>query len=356
MASGFVGADLEQLDALAARFASQAAKVREIVRSSTLALMTAEWTGGKVNVVRSEWRQSVRPGLLGLSERLERAAVEIRSQAEQQRQASSAASGRHLPPGFERGAQADPGSHRPGPSSTSDLIDGLKTMTDKDDAFRVQKVRNDAGDYSYIVYISGTDSASDGLMSLEENAPASMGLSTRTRRHLEELMKAHIQDQGAEIMIVGHSQGGMYAEAIAASGQFNVTEVLTVGAPGVPAPSGYGGANLTRLQHYGDWVVNGVEGARNLGLGLMKPFHDVMANGGVANPGSVQTFRRGNIAEGFLGEDSNPLESQAHGRDEGDYNWLADQYDNSIDPAMVSARERQSKFLNGIVVADSDYP
>jgi len=228
-------------------------------------------------------------------------------------------------------------------------------MNDKEDAFRIQKVLGPDGVERFIVYISGTGSASDGLMSAEENVAASFGMSTRTRENLERLIADHIGDQtDAEIMLVGHSQGGMYAEAIAASGRFNVKEVIAVGSPGVPVVNGYGGANVTRLQHNADWVVNGVEWGRGAVLGPGNHgLLNIGAAGGLDSSGSVETFRAGNPAEGFLNENSDPWNSQSHMLREGDYNWIAEQYEASIDPSIVAARERQSAFLGGTVVADA---
>lgn len=219
-------------------------------------------------------------------------------------------------------------------------------MHDKEDAFRIQKVVGGDGVVRFIVYFSGTDSAYDDLMSGGENVPASFGISTRTREHLESLIAGHTKDHpDAEIMLVGHSQGGMYAEAIAASGQFNVKEVLTVGAPGVPVLGGYGGANVTRLQHSSDAVVFGTEAAR---LKVLGPggylLNNLGTQGGLDLSGEVATFVSGRPNEGL----------SAHTLDEGDYNWLADQYEKSSDASIVAARERQSPFLNGTIVLDSD--
>ncbi len=349
MSSGFSGADVEQLDILASRFEAQAARVREIIVASSALLFVTEWTGGKVDRIRSDWNSSARPSLTALAETLQRSADTLKREVDQQRQASGGGSSRRGNEG-----SSGPGSDSsvgPGPKSTQDLINGIREMNDKEDAFSIQKVVGPDGVERFIVYISGTGSASGGLMSPEENVAASFGVSTHTRENLERLIAEHIGDQtDAEIMLVGHSQGGMYAEAIAASGQFNVKEVLTVGAPGVPVPNGYGGANVTRLQHNADWVVNGVEGGRSVLLGPQGHGLSILgAAGGLDTSGAVETFRAGNPMEGFWNENSNPWDSQSHMLAEGDYNWLADQYDSSTDSSIVAARERQGAFLDGTI-------
>ena len=355
VSSGFRGADVEQLEMLANKFDVQAARIEEIVTSSSGMLFLAEWTGANVERLRSDWNRTARPSLQALAASLKRNADNLKRQALEQREASA---GGHTVGGGEGSAYG--GSKldaNPGPSSTADLIDGIRDMNDKEDAFNIQKVIGSDGVERFIVYISGTGSASGGLMSDAENINASFGLNTHTRENLERLIAEHIGGQtDAEIMLVGHSQGGMYAEAIAASGRFNVSEVVAVGAPGVPVSSGYGGANVTRLQHGADWAVGATEGFRSVLLGPQTHGAIVIgADGGLDNSGYVETFRAGNPLEGFRGEDIlDPWNSQAHVLDNGDYNWLAAEYDASNDPSIVAARERQAKFLNGTVVSDAD--
>jgi hypothetical protein len=86
--SGFVGADVDQLDALAAAFDRRSAAFTRIAADSSRALTVAEWTGGDVDRVRSEWNRQARPAMLRISTELSELATDLRRQANQQRESS----------------------------------------------------------------------------------------------------------------------------------------------------------------------------------------------------------------------------------------------------------------------------
>lgn len=94
--SGFVGADVDQLIALAKRVELQSRKFEEIVTSSSMALMVAEWTGADIDRIRSEWNRQSKPAMKRMSGNLAALAIELRKQAEQQRAVSAAGSSRPL--------------------------------------------------------------------------------------------------------------------------------------------------------------------------------------------------------------------------------------------------------------------
>lgn len=232
----------------------------------------------------------------------------------------------------------------PGPSTTEGLLSGIRDM-DKVDGFRMQEVVGSDGQTRFIVYIAGTFGAEGGQLGWEENAAASVGLPTDTRDYIAREMLKRMKDHpDAEVMIVGHSQGGMLAEALASDKRLNVKEVITFGSPPVASLDAYGGANVTRIQHLADPVVGVVGGLRNAvipGLAGLNPLMQVDGDG------LVTTFMDGNPFE--IGG-----EFGVHGLKEGDYNWMAQRYDDSELPWVAAARDRQAVFLNGTVVDDSD--
>jgi hypothetical protein len=102
MGSGFVGADVEQLLALAKRMELQSRKFSEISFSSTLALMVADWTGNDIDRIRSEWHRASRPAMQRMTAELSDLAVELRKQVEQQRSTSMEGGHRPLSPAEQK--------------------------------------------------------------------------------------------------------------------------------------------------------------------------------------------------------------------------------------------------------------
>ena len=90
--SGFSGADVAQLRQLAARMNTQSAKLDEIVNSSNVALMLAEWTGNDIDAIRNNWRRGSLPTLKNLATALREASIALERNAKEQEQVSGGAS------------------------------------------------------------------------------------------------------------------------------------------------------------------------------------------------------------------------------------------------------------------------
>ncbi|MEO8527522.1 MAG: hypothetical protein ABI435_00420 [Pseudolysinimonas sp.] len=95
--NGFVGADVEQLDALALAFERRATTIAQTVAQASQALLAAEWTGADIDRVRSEWARQARPALLRVSSTMSGIALQLRKDAAQQRETSKAPSPRVAP-------------------------------------------------------------------------------------------------------------------------------------------------------------------------------------------------------------------------------------------------------------------
>ncbi|WP_395725241.1 hypothetical protein [Nakamurella sp.] len=85
-----VGADLDELERLAAVLDEAAGETRRIEWLASSRLFVAEWAGADIDDVRLRWNSGCRPGLRRTTESLHDAARQIRQQAEQQRRASDA--------------------------------------------------------------------------------------------------------------------------------------------------------------------------------------------------------------------------------------------------------------------------
>ncbi|XTP36181.1 Ig-like domain-containing protein [Mycobacterium sp. TJFP1] len=142
--------------------------------------------------------------------------------------------------------QPDPPAPEPphaatSPSSMADLYSRLRDVTaNSAEGVYIETVLDDEGqDPRLIVYLGGTDPAnwaSGNQAIIENNAYFHQTKS----EHLAAIDAALEKAPGARIMLVGYSQGGMDAQNIAASGHYNVTTVVTYGAPIVqPASTAY---------------------------------------------------------------------------------------------------------------------
>jgi pimeloyl-ACP methyl ester carboxylesterase len=132
----------------------------------------------------------------------------------------------------------------------------------------VQKVTQSDGIEAYVVYIPGTDSWLPGdktAFGPTSNVRGMAGEVTDSMALTLEAMKAAGIPQGAPVMLVGHSQGGMAATALAGSSMvtsmYNVTNVVTAGSPTGRYPRNPD-VNYVHFEHSGD-ITPGADATRN---------------------------------------------------------------------------------------------
>jgi pimeloyl-ACP methyl ester carboxylesterase len=127
------------------------------------------------------------------------------------------------------------------------------------DGVLVQKVVDANGNERLVVYLNGTD-ASD-RMTVAENLDAA--LNPKVDQEIRDRIDKALRESGYDpndkskqppIMLVGYSQGGMDAERIAAMHQYNVTTLVTYGAPLVVADQP--GITTVHLRAVGDNIPN----------------------------------------------------------------------------------------------------
>lgn len=167
----------------------------------------------------------------------------------------------------------------PVPDSLSSILGGVTAAYDDggkdntpDAAIRITTVdKGDGNGPAYIVSIPGTSewnvqSGSNPMDTVGNLSSASGDLSTASQAVQLALEKAGVPSD-APVMLVGHSQGGMTAAALAADDDFrndyNVTNVLTYGAP-IDSTHIPDNINTVAIQHPNDVVPR-------LDLGNAKP-------------------------------------------------------------------------------------
>lgn len=168
------------------------------------------------------------------------------------------------------------------PTSVEDIVRNLQAVdaAQSDDAtsIRVQAIVGDDGVTRYIVYVPGSygDPANTGNpvdtggnpMDWNQNPGALTGGETDSSQAVKAAMEAAGVPKGAEVILAGHSQGGIVSTNLAASPDFNggqngyrVTDVVTFGSPveNKTLPEGTNSINFSNIG--------------NGGFGTGQPFH-----------------------------------------------------------------------------------
>ena len=203
--AGFVGADIEQISVLATLFERKAQALRHIAGVSTASLMVAAWVGADIDVIRSERNRDAKSATLRAASQLLGLALDLRTQAEEQRGASAAP----LPASHQSARKI----------STSQIIDALKELP-SDHITRIEKVVGADGVVAYAVYINGTIGnitkvTVENYYSVHGwgwNVEASLNAKTPTETLIAETLRRRLADNGqsgAEVMLARYSQGGM---------------------------------------------------------------------------------------------------------------------------------------------------
>lgn len=228
-----------------------------------------------------------------------------------------------------------------GPVGVGDVFTRMGTMTGAEETHqvRVTRVTGADGEVRFVVEIPGTEqwdptsttNPADTKTNLEAVAGIDSNMEEAVRLALTDAMReAGIPDGEhgrPEVLLAGHSQGGIVAARLAQESAFNVTDVLTGGSPvsriDLPAD-----VHLLSLEHDQD-VVPRLDGEPNPSARNVTTIsRDVAA----LVPGDPALGGAQNVGDAHA---SNLY---------GDTGALVD---TSTDPAVVAARERLDRFLTG---------
>ena len=155
------------------------------------------------------------------------------------------------------------------PTSLADLMRSLNDTNELDHdvpghhgAIQIQRIVED-GHERFIVYIPGTDDMSpipqDGehARDMETNYQLIGGMDSAYGRGIQQAMLDAGLD-GKDVMLVGHSQGGMVSTSLAAdpdfTSHFNVQHVVTAGSPTAQVPDLPDATHAIHLENRGDAV------------------------------------------------------------------------------------------------------
>lgn len=183
------------------------------------------------------------------------------------------------------------------PRSLHDLLTGLATRNDgKPGEIDVRILSRANGTRAVIVDIPGTKSWSPlpthDVTSLTTNLRAIRGDTTTYQRGVEDAMRRAGVRTGDDVMLVGHSEGGMVAVNLARAachtGAFHVTHIVTAGAPlGAIAGELPSRVRVLALENRGDLVpaLDAIRNPDRVNVTTVSVDHehgDVIADHGIA--------------------------------------------------------------------------
>ncbi|UEJ82520.1 hypothetical protein Bra3105_17085 [Brachybacterium halotolerans subsp. kimchii] len=184
------------------------------------------------------------------------------------------------------------------PHSTQDLLENLSRAsagtrhTDDHANITVQTIHGPDGEDHYVVYVPGSKGpmaatanplheGTNNPMGWDQNGPALMGRNTDSADAVRAAMAAYGVPKGADVTMVGHSQGGIAASNLAADPHFNggdgyhVSTVVTAGSPveNAQVPRGTQTINFDHQGSYGvgDDPVPNLDGDPSISARLPGP-------------------------------------------------------------------------------------
>ncbi len=125
-------------------------------------------------------------------------------------------------------------------SPATGLSDRVARIPEGDARIRVDRYVMPTGPDRFEVYLAGTTDfdarATDDPFDLTSNVAALAGTDSGSYRAVEAALADAGADGDSEIVLTGHSQGGLIASQLAASGEYEVKQLYTVGAPAAQIP------------------------------------------------------------------------------------------------------------------------
>ncbi|MDF9875862.1 esterase/lipase family protein [Cellulosimicrobium cellulans] len=162
----------------------------------------------------------------------------------------------------------DPSSDLPTPTDVRSALGAVEAL-EKDSTLSIQRIVKDDGTPTWVVAIPGTQLLNPGSVfnmtsnyQLMDDDPAVRAQADSARAVLEAMRQAGIAPDD-DVVLVGHSQGGIIASTVAAAtvGTYTVRHVVTAGSPigGHDLPPGVKG---THLETQGEGISD-TDGAEN---------------------------------------------------------------------------------------------
>lgn len=157
--------------------------------------------------------------------------------------------------------QVGPTVRRAGADGLAALVGELDRVNQLGDGAIEIRRTGDGPDASFVVLLPGTDDLGTlpgqqdtDVRDAGTNFASMAGDPTAYAAGIAEAMRAAGISADSPVTLVGHSQGGMAAVQLAASGEFAVEEVVTLGSPIALMPEVPDGVQITALENHSDLI------------------------------------------------------------------------------------------------------
>ncbi len=335
------GADVAQLRTTATQF-GKGADALEFSAKALHSLIGSgtQWRGPDAERFRNEWTGMSSRAIAAAVASLRQAADELRRNADQQEQASTAGTG--------GGVSAPRGARQLLDHIENDQKDDQGNSLGDDDGLRIEKVVGPDGETRLVVYFKGQDTEGVEGRDLARSsglATGLIGVDEDLTRKIDEALKNCPDGKNTDVMLVGLSQGGMDAQNIAASGKYNVTNLVTFGSPTIQADNP--NIQTVHMHAKGDPVPP----AGNFGRGLGAAFGNVAQGKYVPGIGlgSFLVDAVSPPSSNFV-YDSDPGLGLGMGVHDQGYPDVAQSFDESSDARFTDVKESMKKYEGSVTV------
>lgn len=324
------GADVAQLRSLAAqltkgadRLEATATTVRSLVSSAT------HWRGADAQRFRSDWNGASAHALAKAATALRDADKVLRRNADEQDNASNGKSA---------------GAAEMFKRLENDQVDDYGQSTCDADGVRIESVVGPDGKTRLIVYLKGQDTADGrGFDRSFGLAAGTVGVDDHITRQIDAALAKLPDGARSEVMLVGHSQGGMDAQNIAASGKCNVTNLVTYGTPIVQKDTP--GIATVHIRAEGDPVPAAGEAARAAARTAGNPLSRLHPVAAAAVFGAEVITPRSDVFVHDTPNDGVGMEVHERG-----YPGAAEAFDKSTDPRFADVKKSMKNFEGTVTV------
>ncbi|MDI9914249.1 hypothetical protein [Rhodococcus sp. IEGM 1379] len=343
-----IGADVAALRNFARELDRAAVDVRAARKYvNAIVVNNGAWFGPNFGMFVAAWAK-LAINLTQVSEQLEAAGRTVRANADAQA-AVSGDLGAHAIGLVGSAGGAASNSPRTSATLAGFLNQASSADGTNENGIRIQTVIGADTEKRYVVSIAGSGGGASGdwsgwdptkALTWWENLPVANGFPGWAT--LEVAYTLHLMGvpNDAEILFVGHSQGGAHAEMLAESGFYPHSSAINEGGPRVPGGTG---ANILRLEG-NSAADNLIESLSMAGERVRSLPYDPLGLSMLSRGNDGAIFQahsaRGNIYGGHL-------DHAAFGR-------AADQFEASDDPKHQALQERLSRFTNSEIYFDTD--
>ncbi|MBN3458849.1 hypothetical protein JNN96_32960 [Mycobacterium sp. DSM 3803] len=324
------GADVAQLRTLASQLTKGADSLETTARTlHSLVNGITQWHGADAQRFRSEWNGASAHALSTAAKALREAEKILRRNADEQENASDGKSA---------------GAAEMFKRLENDQKNDYGESTCDSDGVRIESVVGSDGETRLIVYLKGQGTADgrgfDRSLGL---ATGVVGVDESITRQIDAALAKLPNGTKTEVMLVGHSQGGMDAQNIASSGKYNVTTLMTYGTPIIHADNP--NVATVHIRAEGDPVPAAGEATAAAARTATNPLSAIPMARPVVYAAELTAERSDNVFTHDTPNDGVGMSVHEKG-----YPGAAEAFDKSNDSRFTDVKENMKKFEGTVSV------